>query len=551
MRRSRFARRIVFLPLLFAFALVCVAALLPSAPVWITDSGNKYLVLRNFAAHGSGEFFHPAPELFPYCGFHFQTAPDGSIRSFFPETLAAATLPWWKLCGDAAVSFLPMLAAVLTLFFTLKLSRERLFPAVALICASPLIFYAVQMWEMLPATALVTAAAWLFYRKEPLAAGLVFGCGVWMREELYLLGAAFSIALLFRRRYRDFGLFALGAAIPVMLLWINNLRTYGHIFGLHGTTYFTNNRPDDGGCWLRLRDAGFNFYQQFIRFDTVGRYSFWLTAGSAMLTFLAGCAPDFRSWRPLRTVAAIVTLAALTLLTCGLFRCADPLLTSGVTAGLFFAFPAAIPVLAHWRALLRAPEPEIRLTALTLVLFLPLLPLLLNAHDIGLTWSSRHCIIIMPLLAVLSGYALKHAGGFRRPWLPAALLLCGLAAQLWALCALYDVSHRTRTLEEKLLKTSENVVVSDVFFLPEMTPRVMCNKLWLETTDASRTERLLAFLKAGKIDRFTLVLSPRYRRLPNAALAALLEKYRPVGEPEFFGITPNIGVFIVKCKKNP
>ena len=218
---------------------------------------------------------------------------------------------------------------------------------------------------------------------------------------------------------------------------------------------------------------------------------------------------------------------------------------------MLFAFPATIPVLAYWRALLRAPEPEIRLTALTVFLFILFLPPTLNAHDIGLTWSSRHCIVVMPLLAVLSGYALKRAGCFRRPWLPSAALLCGLAAQLWAIRALYDVSHRTRMLEEKLLKTSENVVVSDVFFLPEMTPRVMCGKLWLETTDASRTERLLAFLKAEKIDRFTLVLSPRYRRLPNAALADLLEKYRPDGEPEFFDITPNIGVFIVKCEKNP
>ena len=550
MSRLRSARRTVFLPLLFALALLGVAAALPSAPVWITDSGNKYLILRNLAAHGSGEFFHPVPELFPYCGFHFQTTPDGSIRSFFPDTLAAATLPWWKLCGDAAVSFLPMLAAILTLFFTLKLSRGRLFPAVALICASPLIFYAVQMWEMLPAAALVTAAAWLFYRKEPLAAGVIFGCGVWMREELYLLGAAFGLVLLFRRQYRELLFFALGAAIPVLILWAVNLRTYGHVLGMHGTTYFTNNRPT-GGFPVRLREAFFNYYQQLIRFDTTGRCSVWLTVGSAALNFLAGCAPDFRSWRKFRIAAETAAVVALAILAVGLFRSDDPLMVSAQTAGLLFAFPATIPVLTHWRALLRAPRSEIRMTALTVFLFILLLPPMLNANDIGLTWSSRHCIVVMPLMAVLSGYALKSAGMFRKPWLPTLVLICGLAMQLWALCALFTVSHRTAALEAKLLNAPENVVVSDVFFLPEMTPRAMCGKLWLETTDDRRTGRLFAFLQTEKIDRFTLVLSPRYRRIPNAALAALLERYKPVGEPEFHDITRNIGVFIVKCKKTP
>ncbi|MCI5779477.1 MAG: hypothetical protein MR051_06655 [Lentisphaeria bacterium] len=551
MNSARFRRRRFFLPLILLMLIVGAAAALPPAPVWITDSGNKYLILCNLAEYGEGVFRHPVPELFPYCGFHFQLMPDGGIRSFFPETLAAATLPFRNLFGDAAASVLSISAAVLIVFFTLKLSRDRLFPVLALVCASPLVFYAVQMWEMLPAAALVTAAAWCFYRGEPLGAGLLFGCGVWMREELYVLGAAFGLALLIRRRGRELPLFALGAAIPVLILWTVNLRTYGHIFGLHGGAYFTNNRPDSAAWPDRLREIGFNYGQQLLRFDTVGRFAPWLTAGSAVVTFIAGCAPDFRSFRKFRIAVQTISVLAGAVLLRGLFRSDDPLLTSARTAGLLFAFPAAIPVLAHWRALLRAGNSEIRLTALTVFLYLLLFPLFLNANDIGLTWSSRHCIVVMPLLALLCGYALGITGACRRPWLPAVLLSLGCAMQIWAMCALYEVSHRTRALENTLREAPEKIIVSDVFFLPEMTPRAMRNKLWLEITDLPRTEILLRYLKANKIDRFLLVLSPRYRRLPNPALAELLRHYRPAAEPERFDITPHIGVFLAKCEKTP
>lgn len=550
MRFLKSRAREFYLPLLLLILLLAVAAALPPAPVWITDSGNKSLILSNLADHGSGAFHHPVPELFPYCGFHFQRLPDGEIRSFFPETLAAATLPFQQWFGDAAVSLLPMLAATLIVFFTLKLSRDRLFPVLALICASPLIFYAVQMWEMLPAAALVTAAAWCFLRGEPLGAGLIFGCGVWMREELYVLGAAFGVALLLLRRVRDLSVFALGAAVPVLILWTVNLRTYGHILGLHGGTYFLNNRPTGGGA-VRWSDFGFNYFQQLLRFDTAGRYSVWLTAGAAALNFIAGCAPDFRSWRRFRIAAETAAAAAGLILIRGLYRSNDPLLVSGVTAGVLFAFPATIPVLAHWRALLRTPRSEVRLAALTVFLFLLTFPLFLNARDIGLTWSSRHCIVVMPLLALLSGFALKSAGMFRKPWLPAVVVAPGWSAQIWALCALFAVSHRTLALENKLREAPGEVIVSDVFFLPEMTPRAMRHKLWLEATDSRRTAILLDYLQTAGINRFTLVLSPRYRRLPNAALERILRHYPPAAPPETYNITGNIGVIVADCKKTP
>ena len=47
-----------------AVILAAAAAFLPAAPVWITDNGNKYMIMRNFAATGSLEISHRIPEVF-------------------------------------------------------------------------------------------------------------------------------------------------------------------------------------------------------------------------------------------------------------------------------------------------------------------------------------------------------------------------------------------------------------------------------------------------------------------------------------------------------
>ena len=41
-----------------AVILLAAAAVLPAAPVWITDVGNKYIIMRNFAQTGQLEIKH-------------------------------------------------------------------------------------------------------------------------------------------------------------------------------------------------------------------------------------------------------------------------------------------------------------------------------------------------------------------------------------------------------------------------------------------------------------------------------------------------------------
>ena len=67
-----------------AVILAVASAYLPAAPVWITDVGNKYIIMRNFAETGKLESRHHVPGTFPTGGFHFQKTEKG-YRSFYPE----------------------------------------------------------------------------------------------------------------------------------------------------------------------------------------------------------------------------------------------------------------------------------------------------------------------------------------------------------------------------------------------------------------------------------------------------------------------------------
>ena len=66
------------------FLLFGTLFLLPPGGVWITDNGNKYIMMRNFA-QGNGRIIpHSVPELFPTGGFHFIKVPQGAVSFYQP-----------------------------------------------------------------------------------------------------------------------------------------------------------------------------------------------------------------------------------------------------------------------------------------------------------------------------------------------------------------------------------------------------------------------------------------------------------------------------------
>ena len=64
------------------FLLLGALFCLKPGAVWITDNGNKYIMMRHFAQGGGKIIPHAVPELFPTGGFHFIKVPDGDAAAF-------------------------------------------------------------------------------------------------------------------------------------------------------------------------------------------------------------------------------------------------------------------------------------------------------------------------------------------------------------------------------------------------------------------------------------------------------------------------------------
>ena len=72
--------------------------------------------------------------------------------------------------------------------------------------------------------------------------------------------------------------------------------------------------------------------------------------------------------------------------------------------------------------------------------------------------------------------------------------------------------------------------MTDVFYLPEQTPRLFFGKTVLQVLSAKKLEILKKFLAGRGEKEFTLVLSPQFRRLPDPALKELISAF-PLAAP--------------------
>ena len=186
--------------MLWCAAIVLLAAmpalLLPAGAGWITDNGNKYIIMRSLAEGGTTAIANPAagidPEgrFFPDGGFHFRRF-HGEMRSIYPEYFPALTLPWYRLFGERGVLVLPALGAMAAALL-FGLWRRRMAAGLLLLAGTPLLFYGGTFWEMAPSVLFALTAVMLAVRRRLFLAGLVLGAGLILREEMYFLAAAMA-----------------------------------------------------------------------------------------------------------------------------------------------------------------------------------------------------------------------------------------------------------------------------------------------------------------------------------------------------------------------
>lgn len=536
--------------------LTALSHLLPPFTVWITDNGNKYIVMRNYAETGEAAIRHPAPEFFPTGGFHFVRHRNG-YRSFYSEYYPRFAAWWWRIFGERGPGWLSILGtAVAAGLLAMVLRRKHPLLPLLLIVATPMFFFSFLLWEMTWSVCAAFAAWLLLERKHPAAAGVLLGASLLLREEAYCFALALLAATAWRKDFRTAGKFAFGLALAAIPIWIWQYREFGHILGLHGGTYYTNNRVPAEFSFLReLYGVLWNYYHHLLRFDAFG--SEWLNKLCLLPVCAAVAVGGFtaRRFDRLRAIIGAAAAAGWLLLVWG-FLARDTgheAFSAALLTGAIGTNPLFLPFYLNWRRAWLSRSRTIRGAAVTVCVYLLIVPPLLTRSDIGLIYGARHFLCIMPLMLFLSAHFARRKF-FPERWriVPLTSGVLAIVLQCGAFTALVNVSRESAELEKLMNALPEKTVVTDVFFLPEQTPHLFFTKTILQI-DGRNTAKLAEYLKADRTDGFILILSadPRFRRISNAGLANFLDAAVPVQAPFRFRRTPGSGfmdLHIVRCR---
>jgi hypothetical protein len=492
-------------------ALFLLALSMPFNGHWITDGGNKLMVMENFLSCGSFAIQNPAsaidPEnrFFPDAVFHFQKTARG-IYSVFPPYFSLLTAPFYKFCGPTGKYILPLLGGAGALLILLGILRRwhlpsnRLLPA-ALI-ATPLAFYAVEFWEMTLGVLPVLGMFLLLYRGKDFWAGLLLAGGLWMRPEMFFFAAVTTVILILEQPKRA-GIFAAGFTAGMLPYGIVQFLLFGNITGIHGATYADTSRKF---LW--------NFYYYF--FSCKGAA---LSAGLAAI--MLGCAPHFRSCRTAKTILCTLAAAGSIVLLRSLLNSPQPVTDCIMTIGLFTTTPFVFFIAMNWRPLWNHPVYRIRLTARITFLYTLILPPLLTSADLGIIWGARHWLFLLPLLVPLAWFAARDR---KTKLVLLILFLISAGFQIHGLRTQYRMRQNSVNLTAFLRENTRDVIVTDIFFLPMQTPELFRERRWLFVKNGQEMLDAVTILRKENLP-FTVVRSQHgdFRRIGNETLAELLK----------------------------
>lgn len=461
-----------------------------------------------------------------------------------------------------------------------------------LLCGSPLLFYSGTFWEMTLATAFPLAALLAAKGKRFFLAGLLLGAGLWLREEFYLIALAAGASSLFfsvrlngrmkkekslpagtstvriqeipeggkegaRRKnapaeggapkrqlpcwkkenlqgkvWERHILFWAGFLLAAIPLWLYNLIHYDHILGLHGALYYTHNEEAIPTLTEQLSGVFDGFYLYYFQFESgyPGAATGWIPLVPMFLLLAAGAGNSTR----LKLWAAYFATLSWAFLVWRFWRNPVPAMASGVTVGFVTSSPLLAGLFLMWRDLLTRGARSLRMIMLTALLYCLALPFVLTRSDIGLIWGARHFLLVYPVLFALSFIAFSRLDWLRKQRILTVLLIgISLALQILGIRTLFGVAGDAARAEERISAETPRVVVSDCFFLPEMTPRLFFSKEWLYVKNDRALLTIPSLLREKRIERFLLVLSalPEFRKIGNPALAEFLELAPLASEP--------------------
>ncbi len=535
-----------------------LTALMPLDVFWITDGGNKFITMENIIRDRSDAISYPAADIdaegkfFPYSNFHF-VRHNEKVFSIFPPYFPALASFFYRAAGYWGLYLISIFSTGIVLLLTrrliqrLKLPDKYLLSLPALGLCTPFFFYSLTFWEMTLTALLTTTAMLMLVRhtekntttQEFLMAGLMMGSAIILREDIYVLAAAMIAAMLVLK-YKKINIAATCAGILAIVtpLWLIQYAKYGHILGLHGSKYYAHNLDaNETGIIAFIIKQLNGYYTYLLKFnsgDFADKPYYFLLVMPFVLAVIAGIMYKNPARRATATyVMLLLATISSAILTIMLLINTQPVLNTIFTVGLLTSSPLLVPLLLSTRSFFSSRLRRIKLMLLTSAIYCIAIAPMLTQSDLGIIWGARHFIYLFPLLVPLCIYAmikLFYRIENRQLALKIAVLgivLCSISLliQVKGVANLFLMKNNVAKMNNHLASVNE-VIVSDIYWLPTENPRLFYNKKFMQVNSGQELEKFIELMKRNNVRTFTLVLAKdiNYRRITNDDIKRLLTR---------------------------
>jgi hypothetical protein len=372
------------------------------------------------------------------------------------------------------------------------------------------LIYSLEFWEHTPGTALAVFAlvgvikalgsrrrAWWL-----IASGAAIGLSLSMRAELYVYPIAIGIGLVFIRSalplIRSLVWLAIGGLITAAPWWVYQFVTWGSPFGPR----LQQNVPVLGGTAMLTRLGNTTGRNWSMLFPADGESVTVLALLLAALVFIAILTAVLR--RKFHWVAQIgfwlgvvisVLLAGLLIWQLSQGQRPDDLL---LVFPILVLLILPVPLTSN----IQPPTSSIARFLLIVPLAFVVLVILISPFQGGIQWGPRFLLpIIPPLTVVLTDRLAGLWGVINRS------VRVGLAVAFIALLAAGSYSTwlgvkfmqgsqtSSEFMSEVIRQSPDKVVVTDAWFLPQMAPDTVGEKIWLMAEDEKKMFQLLQRLR--------------------------------------------------------
>jgi hypothetical protein len=523
------------------FFLVMQGFVLPPDGFMTGDQGSKYLQTRAFAQHGpldpsidvrardiDPSFAHQEPKL---------KNRRGRLVSEFMWLLPLLGAPFLAVFGLRGLYVVPGLSAVAVFVCAARLARRREDPYGAItgaivLLVTPIAYYGLEIWEHAPAAACVMIGALLLSpadggrvdgrsreRLRMFAAGAAVTCGFLFREETAVVLPALLLGRALARdggRWTDLAVTGfwsgVGALVALVASMPMNLMMYGAALPMHLTQ----------DAWEYAKNVSYLSVRHdivtllFMPAEYPWVYAAALIAGLAASVYASHAdvrRPGLHTRRDAALVVVHLAVAVMLGIGVGL-----PLarLASGAAIHEAYMVTSAAHTWAFAPALLYLPwlgsgdrTPHARYLIVSAVMAL-LFTSLVVPSTAGAQWSPRFYLQIAPLLAIPAAeVGARRSEDVRRGalWGARAALVASMLMLATGFVNIYVAKTRFAAVTHGLARVTVDgeVIISDVFWVPEVTSTLAPSRRFLFSWSASDFPALAALGVRAGLPRFTLV----------------------------------------------